>query len=101
MRDTGFSSVFECSIPREPYKPENRLTVVSMKADPIKVSCYPWVNDKAEDEIEAFLGDLEQSAQDHNDKRLSLTQLVKSLINSVMRSFGFEIRRIKKGSNKT
>ena len=94
MRDTGFSSVFECNIPREPYKPENRITVVSMKGTPVKVSSYPWVNDKDENEIETILGDLEQSAQVHNDKRLSLTQLVKSLINSVMRSFGFEIKRI-------
>ncbi len=94
MRDTGFSSIFECNVPREPYKPENRITVVATKGIPIKVSCYPWVNDKTENEIKAYLSDLQKHAQDHNDTRLSFTDVFKCVINGILRPFGFEMKRV-------
>jgi SAM-dependent methyltransferase len=53
--DTGFTSVFECRAPLEPFKPGNRITVVAVKSEPVAVSTYPWVNGKSRDEIQSCL----------------------------------------------
>ena len=55
LKDVGFSSVCECNVPLEPFKPEDRITIIALKGEPIKVSAYPWVNGKTEQEIEHFL----------------------------------------------
>lgn len=56
LHDVGFSSVFECVGPPEPGKPDNRLTLVAKKGDPVHVATYPWLDGLSEDEIRARIG---------------------------------------------
>lgn len=51
LHDVGFSSVFECHAPPEPFKAKDRITVVALKDEPVSISTYPWVNGKSELEI--------------------------------------------------
>ena len=55
LRDVGFTSVYECSVPFERDKPDDRLTLVALKGVPVLLSTYPWVNHKSEAEIERSL----------------------------------------------
>jgi hypothetical protein len=94
LHDVGFTSVCECIVPLEPFKRENRITIIASKGKPVFVSSYPWVNDKTEDEIRRFLGDSGQSTRRKNGSAMSgLKQFSLSVINGALRSFGLEIRR--------
>lgn len=55
LKEVGFTSVCECHVPIEPFKQEDRITVLAIKGEPVKVSSYPWVNEKTEQELEHFL----------------------------------------------
>ena len=55
LNDVGFTSVYECHIPFEPGKANDRLTLVARKGEPVLLSTYPWVNHKSEAEIEKEL----------------------------------------------
>jgi 2-polyprenyl-3-methyl-5-hydroxy-6-metoxy-1,4-benzoquinol methylase len=55
LHDVGFTSVYECSVPFERGKPDDRLTLVALKGMPVLLSTYPWVNHKSEAEIECAL----------------------------------------------
>jgi SAM-dependent methyltransferase len=95
LNDTGFSSVYICDVPLEPLKPQDRITLVAIKGMPVRISSYPWVNDKTESEIEAFLRTSEKPAREPNrTSAIGLKQRAKSTINRMFRSFGFEITRI-------
>ena len=52
LHDAGFSSVLEGRVPFEPGKADDRITLAALKGDAVKISTYPWVNDKSEAEIE-------------------------------------------------
>jgi SAM-dependent methyltransferase len=56
LHDVGFTSVFECHVPFEPGKAEDRITVAAVKGTPVLLSTYPWINDCSEAEIERKLG---------------------------------------------
>ena len=95
LNDTGFSSVYFCNVPLEPMKPRDRITLVAIKGTPVRISSYPWVNDKTESEIEVFLRTSEKPAREQTDPaRSHLKQRAKSTINGMLRPFGFEITRI-------
>ena len=55
LQGTGFTSVCECHIPAEPGKAVDRITLVALTGSPVRLSTYPWVNDKSETEIERAL----------------------------------------------
>jgi SAM-dependent methyltransferase len=55
LHDIGFTSVYECSVPFECGKPNDRLTFVAIKGVSVLLSTYPWVNHKSETEIEQSL----------------------------------------------
>jgi 2-polyprenyl-3-methyl-5-hydroxy-6-metoxy-1,4-benzoquinol methylase len=54
--DIGFTSAYECHIPLEPGKAEDRITVAAIKGVPVLLSTYPWVNYKSEAEIREAIG---------------------------------------------
>jgi SAM-dependent methyltransferase len=92
LNDVGFSSVWECKVPLDPFKPEDRITIIAVKGERVKISSYPWINDRTEDELYHCIND---SNQQHKIlTRTGLKQLGKSLINSALRPFGFKIERI-------
>ena len=84
LGDVGFTSVFECQAPLEPSKPGDRITLVACKGSPVKISTYPWVNKKTEDEIQAALKTGRPSTG-------GVKQQVKSIINKALRPLGFRI----------
>ncbi len=51
----GFTSAYQCHLPFEPGKAEDRITLVALKGVPVVLSTYPWVNGKSEAEIERTL----------------------------------------------
>jgi 2-polyprenyl-3-methyl-5-hydroxy-6-metoxy-1,4-benzoquinol methylase len=51
----GFTSVLECHAPPEPGKARDRITLVALRGDAVRLSTYPWVNDRTEAEIATFL----------------------------------------------
>lgn len=55
LNNTGFTSVCECTVPLEPYKPANRITLIASRGERVKISSYPWVNDKTEEELRQIL----------------------------------------------
>ena len=55
LHDVGFTSVYECCVPFEPGKADDRITLVALKGTPVLLSTYPWVNHKSEAEIEHTL----------------------------------------------
>ena len=55
LHDVGFTSVYECHVPFEPGKADDRITLVALKSTPVLLSTYPWVNHKSEAEIEHTL----------------------------------------------
>jgi hypothetical protein len=61
LHASGFSSVFECHVPPEPLKAQDRVTLAALKGTRAPISTYPWVNDKTEAEIAQKLQDLESA----------------------------------------
>ena len=55
LRDVGFNSVYECRVPFEPGKADDRVTLIARKEPPVVLSAYPWINGKTEQEIESFI----------------------------------------------
>lgn len=55
LRDAGFTSAFEAQVPFEPGKAANRVTLVALRGTPVRLSTYPWVNDRSEAEIAGYL----------------------------------------------
>jgi len=95
LHDIGFTSVYECLVPREPFKPENRVTVVAMKGTPVKISSYPWMNDKTETEIEALFDGGGRDLSGHaGTGRRGSARMIKRAVNKTLSIFGFELRRI-------
>jgi SAM-dependent methyltransferase len=95
LHDVGFTSVCECQVPLEPVKPSNRVTLIASKGEVVKLSSYPWVNDKTEEEISQILTDAPASpaGQRANSDHPRIKQRAKSMINGLLRPFGIEIRR--------
>ena len=89
--DLGFTTVFECSVPLEPLKPANRVTLVARKGRPVTLSTYPWVNGKNADEIDRMF--LLDAAPARPDGRARPS--VKGLVKQALRHFGYEIRRVR------
>jgi 2-polyprenyl-3-methyl-5-hydroxy-6-metoxy-1,4-benzoquinol methylase len=56
LHNVGFTSAYECHLPFEPGKAEDRITLVALKGEPVLLSTYPWVNHQSEAEIERMLG---------------------------------------------
>jgi SAM-dependent methyltransferase len=96
LNEVGFTSVCECHVPLEPFKPQDRITIIAAKGDPVQVSSYPWVNAKTENEIERFLANnLDQtSREDNGAPRPSLGQRAQSYVNTALRPFGLKVSRI-------
>lgn len=61
LRDAGFTSVLEAQVPFEPGKAANRITLVAQCGTPVRLSSYPWVNDRSEAEIAEYLAAATQS----------------------------------------
>lgn len=57
LKDVDSTTVFQCEVPFEPFKPQSRITIVAVKGEPVQVSAYPWMNDKTEDELKRIFGD--------------------------------------------
>lgn len=55
LGDVGFTSVYECIGPAEPFKPADRITLVAHQGSRVPVSTYPWINGLSEREIEERL----------------------------------------------
>jgi len=56
LHRVGFTSVYECRVPFEPGKAPDRITLAACKGSPVRLSTYPWVNDRTEAEIARELG---------------------------------------------
>jgi len=61
LHNVGFTSAYECHLPFEPGKAEDRITLVALKGVPVLLSTYPWVNHKSETEIERAIGPGDQA----------------------------------------
>ncbi|MFH1062762.1 MAG: class I SAM-dependent methyltransferase [Candidatus Omnitrophota bacterium] len=93
LNDLGFTSVCECMVPLEPLKPQDRISLIAFKGEPVKISAYPWINGKSEDEIKRILADAEDMSRGKN-KKTGVKGFIKSLINGILNWFGLEIRRL-------
>jgi SAM-dependent methyltransferase len=56
LRAAGFASVLEAHAPLEPGKAGDRVTLAAVQGEPVHVATYPWVNERSEAGIAAFLG---------------------------------------------
>jgi SAM-dependent methyltransferase len=95
LNNVGFTSVCECNVPFEPFKPNDRITLIAFKGESVKISTYPWVNDKTEDEIEYILGEKIPISTNRNGKFYpKVKKFIKSLVENVLRKFRFKKRHI-------
>lgn len=102
LNDVGFTSVFECLVPSEPFKPSDRITLVAHGGRQVKLSTYPWLNDMREAEVEEFL-QLSQRESKQRGKASTVTgkranppwskTAVKRGIKAISKKIGYEIRR--------
>ncbi len=51
LNDAGFTSVMDVHAPLEPGKAPDRITLAGLKGERVRISTYPWVNDRTEAEI--------------------------------------------------
>jgi SAM-dependent methyltransferase len=63
LHDVGYTSVFECRVPLEPGKAADRTTLAAVEGKPVRLSTYPWVNDRSEAEIEQTIQTLEEKGR--------------------------------------
>ncbi len=94
LKTVGFSSVFQCHGPAEPGKSADRVTIVAVRSEEVRISTYPWINGKTELEIEAFLNvksdaPSKTSVQPSHVHRATFA----SLVNRALRPLGLEVRR--------
>ncbi|MEP6597535.1 MAG: hypothetical protein ABJA71_16390, partial [Ginsengibacter sp.] len=54
----------------------------------------PLVNDKTEDEIKHFLADNLSATRKYGAVRPGIKQIIKSIVNRILRPFGFEMRHL-------
>ncbi len=93
LTSVGFTSVFQCHGPFEPGKSNDRITIVAIKSEPVKVSSYPWVNDKTDEEIEVFLN-AKPNSEPHRQAPERKQNTLARLINRGLRRIGLEIKRV-------
>jgi len=79
LHDTGFSSVYECHVPAEPFKRPNRVTLVARRGDPVKISTYPWISGMTDDEIERSLDALQRPRRLSGKVRLKWRRIRRQL----------------------
>lgn len=95
LKEVGFTSVCECNVPLDPFKPSDRITIIAAKGTPVQVSSYPWVNGKTEDEIKHIIADnLQAARKKHGAARRGILHFPKATINRILHICGLEIRRI-------
>lgn len=95
LNDVGFTSVCECHVPLEPSKTTDRITIIASKGEPVKISSYPWVNEKTEDEIERVsANNLREAGQEYRAAKPGIGQSARSIVKRALRTFGLEIKRI-------
>ena len=96
LNDVGFTTVCECEVPLDSRKSADRITIIAAKGEPVQISSYPWINDKTEDEIDAFLANNpgQESRQKYGGVISGVKRFAKSVVDGALRTFGFEIRRI-------
>ncbi len=91
LGDIGFTSIFECHAPLDPTKQSNRVTLIAMKGKRTRISAYPWMNDKTDEEIKTILlrviGKISVNPK-------SFRAILKTSITRFFRSLGYEIRRL-------
>jgi SAM-dependent methyltransferase len=51
LRNSGFTSVYECNVPAEPEKPADRLTFVAIKGQPVHLVNAPLMAEKPGDDV--------------------------------------------------
>lgn len=85
LNDVGFTSVFECLAPLEPFKPSHRRTFVAHKGQRVKISTYPWLNDLVESDIQRRL-------QPTSPRPKKLKQRATALVKKLIDRLGYEIR---------
>jgi SAM-dependent methyltransferase len=91
----GFTSDLECHAPLEALKPKDRVTLVAMKGTRVRISTYPWVNDKTDDEVEPALRAIEQSLSSKDvSHRGSIKERIRNGVNRLLRPLGCEIVRV-------
>jgi SAM-dependent methyltransferase len=91
LKEVGFTSVCECSVPLDPLKAEDRITLIASKGEPVRLSSYPWINEKAEHEIENLL---ESDPRGKRRGRRPIKRRAESWINGALRPFGLKMIRI-------
>ena len=103
LHELGFTSVYECHMPFEPFKYEHRLTLVAMKGRRQTISSYPWINDLTEAQIEhrmKGLGDWRNpwvagSAEDKGGPTgLQAAGAIKRMVKRGLYRLGYEIIKI-------
>lgn len=62
LKDVGFATVLECHAPLEPGKAEDRITLAALKGEAARISTYPWVNGKSEEEIARRLDEMQRGS---------------------------------------
>jgi SAM-dependent methyltransferase len=96
LNEVGFTSVYECHVPLEPRKAGHRITVAAAKGPKVRISSYPWVNDKTEEEIAEALGAVSEDSASPGSNGSRLKRWGKAMVNRILRPLGLELRRTRR-----
>jgi hypothetical protein len=96
LKDVGFTSVCEVGVPLEPFKPEDRVTLVAFRGEAVRLASYPWVNDRPEEDVARLLADETARASGRGRRSAARRTATRALgvANGVLRALRLEIRRI-------
>ena len=96
LNDVGFTSVALGLVPFEADKRPNRVTLVAHRGERVKISTYPWVNDKTEAEIARAMGALHVREQVQRPQPPTFRGRIRDAVNAVLRRAGVEVRRVRR-----
>lgn len=79
----------------------DRITLVAIKGEKVKLSTYPWLNDISEKEIERKMGKIGQwqpywesgAGKKEKFKLRAISYRLKNALNGLLSKFGYELRR--------
>jgi SAM-dependent methyltransferase len=94
LAHAGFTSVFECHLPREPQKPSDRITLVAAAGSPVQISAYPWINALSEIDLQKELRAAGDAVPKPGPGFRSIAGHVRGVVNRALRPLGLQVNRL-------
>jgi SAM-dependent methyltransferase len=90
----GFTIVMECYAPLDPFKPQDRITLVAIKSDKVQIASYPWINAMPEHVLQfEATPSLPPSAQPPKPKIKDASYYLGAALNTLLKPIGYQVKK--------